>query len=556
MSWKKKNSKSNKTLLSSDENKETNNDYIIYLLPELVYITGIEDDDNPNNRRNNGGNIINKTKMNVSEKMEAINNINKLINSDNHKKIKKKNGQIIEMKSAKELIKEWGINIGNNLSFLGRIIPQPQLYFKNNCCIIPKNGIFKTRSPYKSESITNDNIFYVYDINERKRNHKDLFTEIMKKFKAKEFNFSSDFYPHKVCGYGLENTNSWESIDYSLRKIRFNGQEALGIIFCSKKLKKFYGKIKYFFTQQCHIPTQFLITDNIIDPKKGNSIQFNIVDQINIKMGGMNYYIDFESEGIIKSGEVFLIIGLDSITSNKIITYSMTSTNNPELNSFVTQEETCEDISSVKNGTLKKMFKTAIDQINKISPHCPDYIIIYRQGGNEIHNKILTLSELGNFTEILNIYRERYKNNNNYNFRNTKLYYICCNLKSDLKFFETQEYNKTKEYSNPKSGLIVDNNVTHKNKYEFYLQPQFVNQGIATPCHYQVIYYDKDENEENNLKIENLEKLSFYLSFYYWNWAGAIRIPSLLKMTSTALGFYTKVLDNQKSCFFSEPTYI
>ena len=80
-----------------------------------------------------------------------------------------------------------------------------------------------------------------------------------------------------------------------------------------------------------------------------------------------------------------------------------------------------------------------------------------------------------------------------------------------------------------------------------------MNQGIATPCHYQVMYYDK---VENNLKIENLEKLSFYLSFYYWNRAGAIRIPSLLKMSSTALAYYTKVLDNQGPYFFSKPTYI
>ena len=549
------NSKKNKKLPSSDKNKETNNDYIIYLLPELVYITGIEDDDNPNNRRNKGRNIISKTKMDPSKKMEAINNINNLINSDNHKKIKRRNGQVIEMKSAKELIKEWGINIGDNLSFLGRIIPQPQLHFKNNC-IFPKNGIFRADKPYESEVITNDNIFYVYDINERNCNHRDLFTEIMLKFRTKEFNFASDFHPNKVCGYGLENTNNWESIDYSLRKIKLKDQKALGIIFCSRKLEKFYGKLKYFFTQQYHIPTQFLITDNIKDSRRGNSVQFNIVDQINIKMGGTNYYIDFKSEGIIKNGEVFLIIGLDSKTSNKKITYSMTSTNNSKLSSFVTQEETCDNRSSVKNETLKKMFETAIDQINRRSPHCPDYIIIYRQGGNEIHNKILTVSELENFTEILNIYRERFKNKNNFNFRNTKLYYICCNLKSDLKFFETQEHDITKAYFNPKSGLIVDDNVTHKNKYEFYLQPQFVNQGTATPCHYQVMYYDKDQKEENNLTIENLEKLSFYLSFYYWTWAGAIRTPSLLKMSSTALAFYSKIFDNQGSFFFSKPTYI
>ena len=55
-----------------------------------------------------------------------------------------------------------------------------------------------------------------------------------------------------------------------------------------------------------------------------------------------------------------------------------------------------------------------------------------------------------------------------------------------------------------------------QDKYEFYIQPQYVNQGTATPCHYQVLYEDRDlVNEDNNLKLEELQIISFYLSFYY-----------------------------------------
>ena len=202
------------------------------------------------------------------------------------------------------------------------------------------------------------------------------------------------------------------------------------------------------------------------------------------------------------------------------------------------------------------MFKIAIDRINRVCPHSPDYIIIYRQGGNEIRNKILTISELDNFTGTLKEYREKFKDNKNFNFRNTRLYYICCNLKSDLKFFEAKKEGTLTAYFNPKSGLIVDDNVTQKSKYEFYLQPQFVNQGTATPCHYQIMYYEKPQNGEGELEIENLEKLSFYLSFYYWTWAGAIRMPSLLKMSNTAINFYSKILNSDAHYLFENPTFI
>ena len=545
-------------ILTSDKNNniQTENDYIIYLLPELVYITSSEDDEMENNRKNRGRNIVNKTKMDPSKKMAAINRINDLINSTKHKIIKKKN-QKIELKSPKNLIAEWGINIGTNLTFQGRIIPQPEIYFKNEYKIEPRNGLFRPDKLFYSKKLTNDNIFFIYDKNEKNTDHRYLFNNILSKFKAKGFELDKYLNINKINGYGLENTLIWDDIYDSLRKIVLKDKESFGIIFCSKQLEKYYDRLKNYFLHQLKIPTQHVMTNNIKDKKRGNSITFSLVDQINIKRGGYNYYINFKKEGIIKTGEVFLIIGLDSKTENKKITYSLTSTNNSKLCTFLVQEETCDDKKYEKNKILKKLFENAINELIKRSPNSPDYIIIYRQGGNEIYNKRLTLEEINNFTEILKIFREKKQNEIKYNFKNTKLYYICCNLKSDLKFFETDENKISKTYYNPKSGLIVDDNVTNNNKYEFYLQPQFVNQGTATPCHYQVMYYEKGQNEENNLKIENLEKLSFYLSFYYWNWSGAIRTPSLLKMSSTALSFYKKILgqDNNYYCF-RNPTFI
>ena len=44
---------------------------------------------------------------------------------------------------------------------------------------------------------------------------------------------------------------------------------------------------------------------------------YNLVDQINVKNGGENFYIDFKKEEIIKSGQAFLIIGLDSKKSKR-----------------------------------------------------------------------------------------------------------------------------------------------------------------------------------------------------------------------------------------------
>ena len=94
--------------------------------------------------------------------------------------------------------------------------------------------------------------------------------------------------------------------------------------------------------------------------------------------------------------------------------------------------------------------------------------------------------------------------------------------------------------------MCVDGKVTQKDKYEFFIQPQFVNQGTATPCHYEVLYQDYDEkNPESNLSLENLQNLSFQLSFYYWAWSGAIRVHGVLKLSTTAIDYFSKCLNHK-----------
>ena len=542
----------NKNLLPQNDKIDSTQNYLIYLIPELVYITGLEEEKLDNRQKLNISNGI----KNPNQKMSKIRGIYNLFKSTNSKQIKNNRGEKVNLKSPKELSEEWGINLGSNLSFQGTVLHPPELYFGNKH-LTPKNGRFQTANPFSSKMITTENIFFVYDRSE-KYNHRNLFTDIMCIFREKNFRFSEDFRPDKIPGYAIEDSYNWESTKKSLHKIRIDKETEFGIIFCSAKLEKYYNELKNYFVKQNNISTQHVITRKLLDQRRGRTMKYNLVDQINVKQGGQNYYIKFLEEKIFKEKQVFLVIGLDSKRNNHFITYSMVSSKNFELNKFYTQEKTCLDKNDPRNNTLKTMFKEAIKQLIKVAPQNPDYIILYRQGGNDVQNKILTINELDNFLQVLNDFREEYKNKDDlHNFKNSKFYYICCNLKSDLKFFEVQKdfkSNKT-EYKNPVSGLVVDEKVTQPNKYEFYIQPQYVNQGTATPCHYQVMYYDKGQKEEDNLEIEKLEKLSYDLSFYYWTWSGAIRVPSLLKMSSVAMDFCRKVYKDE-ACSFENPIFI
>ena len=83
-----------------------------------------------------------------------------------------------------------------------------------------------------------------------------------------------------------------------------------------------------------------------------------------------------------------------------------------------------------------------------------------------------------------------------------------------------------------------------------------MNQGTATPCHYQVMC--TYQHSDDILKLEQLERITFYLCYYYFTWAGAIREPGTLKMAETALDFSSKCLTEKSDLnyFFPTPIYV
>ena len=80
-----------------------------------------------------------------------------------------------------------------------------------------------------------------------------------------------------------------------------------------------------------------------------------------------------------------------------------------------------------------------------------------------------------------------------------------------------------KKYKNPEQGLIILDQITNLNRFEFFIQPQFVNIGSATPTYFHVAY-------GNMCFPELLIKLTYWTTYIYPNWQNAVRVPHVLKM--------------------------
>ena len=548
----KNKSKENKE--NTDTNKPAEENSVIYLVPELVYATGLDISDNSKDRRRN---VVSKTKMDPNKKLEEIGKIRNLITSTDAKNYKGKDGNIYKSKSANEISKEWGIMIGDNLCIKGRILPQPKLKYGKNGIVNPKNGVFRSGNIFSGAHIFHQNFAYVYDVKDR-IDLKNTLNNLFDKGRMKGMKIDFDKNLNGIHRIVLSNYNNWESIRSQLRNIEMNkSQLDMVIVFLTPSLEKYYSQLKEFFINTCQLSSQFVASKKLQDAKKAGSIMFNLAEQINIKMGGTNFYIDFKGENILRKDKIYLILGLECSQSKGEIKYVLTSTLNPNLNKTITSFKKCKNNKQEKEEILTSLFEKALQGIQSAgAPHPPDYIILYRQGGNYIQNKKFAENEVPIFTNYLDIKKAEDASFAKYN---PKFIYVCCNLKGNLKFFE-KNGNNNRAFMNPKSGMCVDSEITQKDKYEFYIQPQYVNQGTATPCHYQVLYEDRDlVNENNNLKLEELQIISFYLSFYYWTWSGAVRVPGTLKLSSTAMDFCTRHLGN-KVCLpgetFMKPCFI
>ena len=534
---------------NSNENEENNT--VIYLIPEFVYATGTDTSNDSSDKRRM---VISKTKMDPNKKIEEIGKIRGMMTSNEAKNYKGKDGNLYTSKSSNEIAQEWGINLGENLTVSGRLLPQPKLLYAKKNVVVPKNGNFRSGNTFTGSAINLNNFVYVYD----KRDKSDIRSSLKGLLgkgtqKGMPIDISSDL--KGMHGVILNNYSSFNDIKNQLQLIEENKEHIkMAVVFLSPFLEKYYSHLKEYFINTCQIATQFVISKKLQDPKRAGSIMFNVIEQINIKMGGTNFYIDFYGENILNKGKVYLILGLETRQISGETHYSLTSTTNPNLNKMITTFKKCKNNREEKEKTIAALMESALDGLSQGgAPHPPDYIILYRQGGNYVQNKKMAENDVPMFTNFLNAQKEKDEKFRNIN---PKFIYVCCNLKGDLKFFEKGG----RGFANPKSGLCVDSSVTQKDKYEFYIQPQFVNQGTATPCHYQVLYEDRDKNNEaNNLKLEQLQLLSFYLSFYYWTWAGAVRVPGALKLATTAMDFFSKHLGN-KLCLpdqkFVNPTYI
>ena len=500
----------NQPLLIEEQPKRFNKNeeqVIRYLIPELVYLTGVDELDERDRAE-----IIAKSKFQPSEKVRKIENGLKYLLKKEKKKIKK-NGKEVELRSPDEIREEWGIKIGDNfVEVVANCLEIPNIEFGSGVEKVQlRYGRFKQLRDLRPVNFDKHNCLLIAfnDIVNLARQDCEQMTVAGKNLGVK-FELPSL--------QKIEDSRNKEELIQQLRKINYNDGKEMVIVVLDKKTKHHYPTIKDYLYTQGGITSQFMLHDE--NPRGGRKKQ------------NLSYYSAVLNQMVVKAkGELFklpfcpnfsnnpsMIIGIDSSKLKEGTKYVISSTFNRSFNKFYT------DYKTGDYNTLNNLIKNSIDNFkNHNNGKKPENIILYREGGNERQVEKLVRTELPVLISYIETgYEENYK---------PKLTIFNVNKKTDLKFFEK----KGNGYGNLPSGAVIDKDVVSPGCFEFYLQCPDVDRGTGTPVHFLCLY-----NSNENLTANDFEEITFRQSYYYWNWPGPIRVPAALKYAEVANQFSSK----------------
>ena len=488
-----------------------------YLVPELVYLTGIEELE-----ERDRADIIAKSKFQPSVKVKKIEKGMTYLNNKNKKVINKKNKKI-ELPSPDEVRQQWGISFGDSfIEVEARCLNIPDLEFGGGRPekLQINHGRFRQKRDISGVNFDNNNCCLI-TFNHLVNLAKEDCDNLCKACVAFGITFT---FPTLL----KLNNSSNNGLIQELRSLKIDNNKKMVIVILDRNTKNLYPIIKDYLYTEKGITSQVMLHDE--NPHKGGKRKQN-----------MSYYSAVLNQMVVKSkGELFrlhfcksidsgpsMIIGIDSSKISNGNKYVISASYNRKFNKFYT------DIGNSTNkeddNTLINLFKNCLDNFKKINNgHKPQNVIIYRQGGNEKQTEKIMRNELPKILALFNgEYEKDYK---------PKLTVFTVNKKTDLKFFE----NVNGGYKNIPMGTVIDKDVISPDLFEFYLQCPDVDRGCASPVHFLCVY-----NNNDDMTINDYEDISYKQSFYYWNWPGPIRVPAALKYAEVANTFSNKYLAHE-----------
>ena len=456
-----------------------------YFVPELCYLSGLEEEETKNGLFMKE--LAKLTKLEPNERIKKTDEFIKLL--EDPSKDKNQPGKL----SAKEKSDLYGIKVEPlNELFIAYYMKDTKLVGGSNSEVSSKDKTFKV---LKKSDLTNWVCFY------EESNYNDaenLYNTLSKSSKAYGLKIPE---PEWVEMKNKSTAKTW--IETADEYFSGDKQDYSFALFLIGKNDSIYAQLKKHSLCRNGYVSQVVKARSM--QKKGGlmSVCSKILLQINAKLGGISYKAVMNKE---INDRKLMVIGVDSShIKGKRTGVAMVATINDSFTDFYNKEEIIKEENTEQlQFCISSFIEQAIVAYSRKNKNAPKGIVIYRQGVS-LQQKEFLKTEIQQIESVCKA-------------KNILYYYILVNTKTTFKFFEKSN----KGYSNPGSGLLVIDGVTNRNYFEFYIQPQEVTQGSATPTCFHVAYGNLDFPEM-------IPKFTYDLCHIYSNWQGTIRIPNVIK---------------------------
>ncbi len=468
----------------------------LYFVPELCKLAGI--DDSMTKDGTFMKNLATYTKLLPKERVQRTNEFLSLLEEKNSKTSYEKE----KLPSSFDKKKGYGIQVtpADKNSFNAQIMIQPKLIAGGNKSFNPEDR--KPSKVIKSKDLTKWLCVYYKD------NYNDvegLFDNLSK---------ASSAYGIKVaepewCEMSSKDPKEWIAAVESYKK------EYTTVVFVlSKFLDRLYKTLKCYALCEAGLVSQVVKCESL--SRNAMSIASKILLQVNAKLGGVFYELQLTKDMKDKN---LMIVGVDSShIRGRLTGVALAASTNSSYTQYYNKIDIIPEKKKERlDFCVAAFLREALNAYFKINQKLPGGIIIYRQGISKAQKEYLKpeVTAVDNFLNGTD--EDKFLADNPIPY-----YYVHVNTKTTFKFFEsTTSKNKT-DYLNPERGLLVVEDITNPSHFEFYIQPQDVTQGTATPTCYHAAF-----GSMNSPAL--LPKLTFDLCFLYANWNGPVRVPGPLK---------------------------
>lgn len=274
----------------------------------------------------------------------------------------------------------------------------------------------------------------------------------------------------------------------------------LALVILSRQNKERYDAVKKLATVERGLITQVVTAKLMNDERKARGAAIKIGIQVAAKLGGEPWYVN------IPLG-CAMICGYDTYrdAAKKGRSYgAFLASMNRRYSQWFSRVDMHDHLDELSAHLVDNLV-CSMNKFKEINGRFPEKVFIYRDGVSDGQLNHVYDTELKQL-------RDAIKNTN----ADTRFTFIVVNKRIGARFYMLN--NNT--YINPPPGSVIDDVVTRKERYDFYLISQSTRNGTVTPTYYNIMH------DDTGFDASKQQQLAYKLCFLYYNWTGTVRVPA------------------------------